>query len=65
MNWKKVNTLQKGVCRVYKYGLILLCKADAIIERNGWTKLFGMEICSHNGEKLVFIDNNNVGILPV
>ena len=64
MNWKKVNTLQK-FAEYINTDYAFAYKVDAIIERNGWTKLFGMEICSHNGEKLVFIDNNNVGILPV
>ena len=64
MNWKKVNTLQK-FAEYINTDYAFAYKVDAIIERNGWNKLFGMEICSYNGEKLVFIDNNNVGILPV
>ena len=64
LNWKRIRTLDQFAEFVNTKSDFAF-EVDKIIERNGWTKLFGMEICSDGKRKLVFKDNNTVIVVDL
>ncbi len=64
LNWKRIRTLDQFAEFVNTKSDFAF-EVDKIIERNGWTKLFGMEICSDGKRKLVFKDNNTAIVVDI
>ena len=67
LNWKRIRTLDQfaELVNTKPDFAFFAFELDNIIERNGWTKLIGYEICSDGKRKLVFKDANTVIVVDL